>query len=90
MTVNEFDSVGRERLMHGFESLTREQIDNAPTIVKEKYGIEVDDEFADFKAIMKERKGRQDKVTYKEQKEAVQALQAFRAWSDSNNRKEVV
>ena len=89
MTVNEFDSVGRERLMNGFESLTREQIDNAPAVIKDKFGIEVDDEFTDFKAIMNERKGRKDKVTYKEQKEAAKALQAFRAWSDSNNRKEV-
>lgn len=85
MTVNEFDSVGRKKLMNGFESLTREQIDNAPAVIKEKYGIEVDDDFTDFKAIMNERKGRKDKVTYKEQKEAAKALQAFRAWSDANN-----
>lgn len=86
MTVREFDGVGRERLIAGIEALTREEIDKSPQYIKEKYGVELDTSFQDYWQVMKERRGVKERVTYTEAKAAKASLDAFRRWSEDNNR----
>jgi hypothetical protein len=85
MTVREFDGVGRERLIAGLEALSREEIDQSPDYIKEKYGVELDTSFQDYWQVMKERRGVKERVTYTEAKAARANLEAFRKWSGENN-----
>lgn len=86
MTVREFDGVGRERLIAGLEALSREEIDQSPDYIKEKYGVELDTSFQDYWQVMKERRGLKERITYTEAKAARANLEAFRKWSSENNR----
>lgn len=85
MTVREFDGVGRERLIAGLESLSREEIDQSPDYIKEKYGVKLDTSFQDYWQVMKERRGVKERITYTEAKAARASLDAFRKWSGENN-----
>lgn len=86
MTVREFDGVGRERLIAGLEALSREEIDQSPEYIKDKYGVKLDTSFQDYWQVMKERRGVKERITYTEAKEARASLEAFRKWSEDNNR----
>lgn len=85
MTVREFDGVGRERLIAGLEALSREEIDQSPDYIKEKYGVKLDTSFQDYWQVMKERRGVKERITYTEAKAAKASLEAFRKWSGENN-----
>lgn len=85
MTVREFDGVGRERLIAGLEALSREEIDQSPEYIKDKYGVELDTSLQDYWQVMKERRGVKERVTYTEAKAARASLEAFRKWSGENN-----
>jgi len=85
MTAAEFDRVGRERLMSRFESFCKDDFSKAPGRLAKEYGIEVEQGFDDYWGLMKQRKGRAEKPTFKEEREAAKALEAFRRWSADNN-----
>lgn len=85
MTVREFDGVGRERLIAGLEALSREEIDQSPDYIKDKYGVKLDTSFQDYWQVMKERRGVKERITYTEAKAARASLEAFRKWSGENN-----
>lgn len=85
MTVREFDGVGRERLIAGLEALSREEIDQSPDYIKDKYGVKLDTSFQDYWQVMKERRGVKERITYTEAKAAKASLEAFRKWSGENN-----
>ena len=50
-----------------------------------EYGIEVEQGFDDYWGLIKQRRGRVEKPTFKEEREAAKALEAFRRWSKDNN-----
>lgn len=85
MTVREYDGVGRQNLIAGYDHLTREDISSAPDHMKKEYGIELETGFEDYKSIVRERSGGKEKPTFKEQKQALAALEGFRRWSRENN-----
>lgn len=84
MTVEEFPKVGRERLIAGLEAMSREEIDAAPGLMEEKYGVTLDTSLQDYHSIMKER-GKAEKASWEDKQRAGEALQAFRRWTDSHN-----
>jgi hypothetical protein len=85
MTAAEFDRVGRERLMSRFESFCKDDFNKAPGRLAKEYGIEIEQGFDDYWGLIKQRRGRVEKPTFKEEREAAKALEAFRRWSKDNN-----
>lgn len=83
MTVEEFDRVGREKLIAGIEAMSREEIDAAPRKLKEEYGIELDTSFQDYHGILKNRR-QAEKASWEDKQRAAEALGAFRKWTAEN------